>query len=150
MGRFDLVPQALAELGVQPGVPQGRAAAGQADVVRHRADGHGGVRAARQSGVDAGVPGALCAAGAVSRPWAVRSRRASGLPSPRRSTSKPPLAGFMPVQLGHDDWGRPWADARAHERIRRLHRAGRHRRFRRTAAGPNTYPKGFVTRLYRW
>ena len=69
----------------EPGVPSRGAAPRQADVVWRLAIRARRVRAARQSGLDAGVPVALRAAGAARRdgPGARRKRRASR--SPRRS-----------------------------------------------------------------
>ena len=95
MGKFDLVPMALEACGVQAGVPQGGAAPRQALLVRHGADRHGGVRPARQSGLHAGVPGALCHPG--DRPGHGRARTAQ-----RREDR----AG----RCGHA-WHRRWPDS---------------------------------------
>jgi molybdopterin molybdotransferase len=60
------------------------------------------------------------------------------------------LTGFLPVTVETDEWGRPWA------RTIRTNTSGDFAALAGTQGfvelppGPNTYPKGFVTRLYRW
>jgi molybdopterin biosynthesis enzyme len=60
------------------------------------------------------------------------------------------LTGFLPVTVETDEWGRPWA------RTIRINTSGDFAALAGTQGfvelppGPNTYPKGFVTRLYRW
>ena len=63
MGKFDLVPKVLMQLGVQRSVSQHCTAAGQTHVVRHRSAGSGGIWFARQSGLHARVPDPLCDSG---------------------------------------------------------------------------------------
>jgi len=66
-------------------------------------------------------------------------------------TVTPPLTYFLPVRLEQDDWGRTWAapapPPTAPETSPRspgpVASSSCHR-------GPNTYAKGFVTRVYRW
>ena len=67
MGRFDLVPEGARGHRRALRAARGRAAPRQADVVWHLERGSRGIRVARQSGLDAGVPGALRDAGAVRR-----------------------------------------------------------------------------------
>jgi molybdopterin molybdotransferase len=60
------------------------------------------------------------------------------------------LTYFLPVSIEHDDWGRPWANPR------RTHGSGDFLSLTGTDGfvelppGPNTYPKGFVASVYRW
>ena len=87
MGRFDLVPRALRGAGRAADLPQGRAAARQTAVVRGRALRRRGVRAARQPGLDPGVPRPIRGAGAVRR----HGRRRAGTgreDRPRRARSR--------------------------------------------------------------
>ena len=150
MGRFDLVPQGAGRARRARDLPSSRAAAGQADVVRRRDLGRGRVRAARQSRLDAGVPAAAMCCRRCLPAWASRppppERMALGAPV----TVTAPLTCFMPVRVEQDDWGRPWAMP-----ARPTARATSPPSPAPTASwscrpGPNTYPKGFVTRLYRW
>jgi molybdopterin molybdotransferase len=61
-----------------------------------------------------------------------------------------PLTAFLPVTIENDEWGRQWA--------RTVHNNGSGdyaalagtQGFVELPPGPNTYAKGFVTRLYRW
>jgi molybdopterin biosynthesis enzyme len=65
-------------------------------------------------------------------------------------TFNPPLAGFLPVKVETDDWGRPWATTIAHNGSGDYAALAGTCGFVELPPGPNTYPKGFVTRLYRW
>jgi molybdopterin biosynthesis enzyme len=61
-----------------------------------------------------------------------------------------PLAGFLPVTTETDEWGRPWARTVNHNGSGDFAALAGTRGFVELPPGPNTYPKGFVTRLYRW
>ena len=152
MGRFDHVPRALARPRRHARCfHQRRPAPRQAAVVRHRAAGPGGVRAAGQPGLDAGLPGALRRAGAATRRWARARRRRRRSRSAPPFASRPALAYFLPVQL---DRARRWARValpKPTQRLGRLHLAARHRRLRRAAArarrlsdGPRDPPLSLV------
>ena len=60
------------------------------------------------------------------------------------------LAFFMPVKIMIDDWGRPWAEPRS------TNGSGDYAALTGTDGvvelppGPQTHPKGFVARLHRW
>lgn len=60
------------------------------------------------------------------------------------------LAFFMPVKIVIDDWGRPWAEPRT------TNGSGDYAALTGTDGvvelppGPHTHPKGFVARLHRW
>jgi molybdopterin molybdotransferase len=60
------------------------------------------------------------------------------------------LAGFVPVRVETDDWGRPWAVASSHNGSGDFAALAGTDGFVELPPGPNVYPKGFVTRLYRW
>jgi molybdopterin biosynthesis enzyme len=60
------------------------------------------------------------------------------------------VAGFLPVTAEIDEWGRPWARAVSHNGSGDFAALAGTHGFVELPPGPNTYPKGFVTRLYRW
>jgi len=149
MGKFDLVPKVLQQLGVQqvfhniaqrPGKPMWFGIGPQGQAVF-------------------GLPGnpvstLVCLiryvipaiAEAMGTKRALPERLALSAPV----TFQPALAYFLPVAIEHDDWGRPWANPR------RPHGSGDFLSLTGTDGfvelppGPNTYPKGFVTTVYRW
>jgi molybdopterin molybdotransferase len=149
MGRFDLVPKVLTQLGVQqvfhniaqrPGKPMwfGIGPRGQAVF---------------------GLPGnpvstLVCLiryvipaiAEAMGTRRAVPERMALAAPV----TFKPPLTYFLPVAVEHDDWGRPWANPRPPNGSGDFLSLAGTDGFVELPPGPNTYPKGFVTSMYRW
>ena len=149
MGKLDLVPKALEELGVRcifhkvaqrPGKPLwfGIASSGAAVL---------------------GLPGnPVSAAVCVSRyvlpalaasqgqaPSAVE-RMALGAPV----TFEPPLTLFMPIRIQIDDWGRSWAIPAPTNGSGDFVALAGTDGFAELPPGPNTYPKGFVTRVHRW
>jgi molybdopterin molybdotransferase len=150
MGKFDLVPLALEACGVKqvfhkvaqrPGKPFwfGMAPGGSA------------VFALPGNPVSTLVCLARYVIPAIDRAMGVRDAQGGekiALAGP--VTQNAPLAGFLPVTTETDEWGRPWA--------RTVHNNGSGdfaalagtRGFVELPPGPNTYPKGFVTRLYRW
>jgi molybdopterin molybdotransferase len=149
MGRFDLVPKILEELGVRtifhkvaqrPGKPLwfGVAPSGAAVF---------------------GLPGnpvstLVCLAryvlpalrGAIGQSQAPVPRMALGAPL----TVTPPLAHFMPVRVEQDEWGRDWAQPAPTNGSGDFTALAGTDGFVELPPGPNTYAKGFVTRLYRW
>ncbi|MGQ0834068.1 MAG: molybdopterin molybdotransferase MoeA [Gammaproteobacteria bacterium] len=60
------------------------------------------------------------------------------------------LAFFMPVRLEVDDWGRAWAVPRPTNGSGDFTSLAATDGFVELPPGPNTHPKGFVTRLHRW
>ena len=56
----------------------------------------------------------------------------------------------MPVRVETDEWGRPWALAAAHNGSGDFAALAGTDGFVELPPGPAVYPKGFVTRLYRW
>jgi molybdopterin molybdotransferase len=149
MGRFDLVPKVLAELGVRtvfhkvaqrPGKPLwfGMAPSGAAVF---------------------GLPGnpvstLVCLTryvlpalrGALGQLPQTVQRMALGAPL----TVTPPLTYFVPVRLEQDDWGREWAVPAPTNGSGDFTALAGTDGFVELPPGPNTYAKGFVTRLYRW
>ena len=148
-GKFDLVPQVLEELGVhaifhkvaqRPGKPLwfGMAPSGAAVF---------------------GLPGnpvstLVCLSRYVLPAlFASLGRRA---PPPERLalgapvTITPPLTHFMPVRIEQDDWGRPWAMPAPTNGSGDFMALAGTDGFVELPPGPNTYKKGFVTRLFRW
>jgi molybdopterin molybdotransferase len=148
-GRFDLVPQVLEELGVRtvfhkvaqrPGKPLwfGMAPTGAAVF---------------------GLPGnpvstLVCLARYVLP--ALLASLGQSPPTPERLalgapvTVNPPLAYFMPVRIEQDDWGRPWAMPAPTNGSGDFTALAGTDGFVELPPGPNTYKKGFVTRLFRW
>ena len=151
MGKFDLVPAALAASGVQqvfhkiaqrPGKPMwfGRAAAGSTVFALP------GNPVSTLVCLTRYVIPALAAAMGATDPGGNRDKIALAAPV----TFNVPLAGFIPVRVETDDWGRPWAVAAPHNGSGDFAALAGTDGFVELPPGPNVYPKGFVTRLYRW
>lgn len=150
MGRFDLVPAALAASGVRqvfhkvaqrPGKPFwfGVGPKGNA------------VFALPGNPVSTLVCLARYVLPAVDRAMGIRQVT----PGEKIALSAPvtfaaPLAGFLPAAVETDEWGRPWARTVAHNGSGDFAALAGTSGFVELPPGPNTYPKGFVTRLYRW
>ena len=149
MGRFDLVPKVLKQLGVEevfrriaqrPGAPMwfGVGPAGQAVfglpgnpvstltcLIRYVTP-----AIAASMGEDVGVPERL--------PLAVPA------------TVEGPRAYFLPVVVAPDDSGRPWAHPRPTSGSADFLSLAGTDGFVELPPGPNTYPHGFVATVYRW
>ena len=65
-------------------------------------------------------------------------------------TVTPPLTYFMPVRVQHDDWGRSWAMPAPTNGSGDFAALAGTDGFIELPPGPNAYAKGFVARLYRW
>ena len=149
MGRFDLVPKILKRLGVEevfhriaqrPGMPMwfGLGPGGQAVF---------------------GLPGnpvstLVCliryVVPAISAAMGTTETSPERLPLGAPVTVNPPLAQFLPVSVEYDDWGRAWAHPRPTNGSGDFLSLTGSDGFVELPPGPNTYPKGFVTGLYRW
>jgi molybdopterin molybdotransferase len=149
MGRFDLVPQVLGELGVRtifhqvaqrPGKPLwfGVAPSGAAVF------GLPGNPVSTLVCLTRYVLPALC--GSLGQSPARTERMALSAPL----TVTPPLTHFVPVRLEQDDWGRDWAVPAPTNGSGDFTALAGTEGFVELPPGPNTYAKGFVTRLYRW
>ena len=149
MGRFDLVPRVLDELGVhaifhkvaqRPGKPLwfGVAPSGAAVFA---------------------LPGnpvstLVCLARYVI-PALFAAMGESRLPAGKIALAAPvevtaPLAFFLPVRVEVDDWGRAWAVPSPTNGSGDFTALAGTDGFMELPPGPNAYPKGFVSRLYRW
>jgi molybdopterin molybdotransferase len=149
MGRFDLVPRALEELGVRqvfhkvsqrPGKPLWFGVAGSGAAIFALPGNPVSTLVCLSRYV---TPALYVAMGEAARPV---ERIALGGPV----KVDPPLAYFLPVHIEPDDWGRPWAMPRPTNGSGDFTSLAGTDGFVELPPGPNTYPKGFVTRLYRW
>jgi molybdopterin molybdotransferase len=149
MGRLDLVPQALQALGVRevfhriaqrPGKPMwfGIGANGTAVFALPGNPVSTMVCLARYV-----VPSIQAAMGQTDTSAA---RIALAAPVEVKSA----LTAFIPVRLSGDEWGRPWAHPCTTNGSGDFTSLGGTDGFVELPPGPNTYAKGFVTRLYRW
>ncbi|MBS0379860.1 MAG: molybdopterin molybdotransferase MoeA [Proteobacteria bacterium] len=148
-GRFDLVPQVLKELGVRtvfhkvaqrPGKPLwfGMAPSGAAVF---------------------GLPGnpvsTLVCFTRYVLPALYGALGHAAPPAPRIALSAPvtitpPLTHFLPVRLVADDWGRSWAQPAPTNGSGDFTALVGTDGFVELPPGPNTYPKGHVTRFHPW
>lgn len=150
MGKFDLVPQALDELGVRtvfhkvaqrPGKPFwfGVTSSGAAVFA---------------------LPGNPVSTLLCLRRYVVPALFASLGQAPMAQPEKialaaavtvtPALTFFMPVRVELDDWGRPWAVPQPTNGSGDFTALAGSDGFVELPPGPNTYAKGFITRLHRW
>ena len=149
MGKFDLVPKVLAQLGVQqvfhkvaqrPGKPMwfGIGPRGQAVF---------------------GLPGnpvstLVCLLRYVI-PAVAEAMRSLPAPPEILALAAPvsfdfPLTYFLPVAVEHDGWGTPWAQPRPTNGSGDFVSLTGTDGFVELPPGPATYPKGHLTRIYRW
>jgi len=149
MGKFDLVPKALAQLGVQqvfhniaqrPGRPMWFGIGPQGQAVF-------------------GLPGnpvstLVCliryVIPAIAEAMGTRRSLPERLALAAPVTVQPAVAYFLPVAIELDDWGRPWANPRPPNGSGDFLSLSGTDGFVELPPGPNTYPKGFVTSVYRW
>ncbi len=149
MGRFDLVPKVLEELGVhcifhgvaqRPGRPMwfGTSAEGRAAFALP-----GNPVSTLVCLIRYVVPALYAAMG---MPEAAPERVALAAPL----AWKPALTGFMPVRIAFDDWARPWATPcptnDSGDFAALAHTDG----FVELPSGPAELPKGHVARFFRW
>jgi molybdopterin molybdotransferase len=149
MGKFDLVPKALRDLGVRevfhrvaqrPGKPMwfGIGPEGQAVF------GLPGNPVSTLVCLNRYIIPALNAAAGAAR---ISQER---LPLSAPISCELPLALFMPVKTVPDEWGRIWAKPRptntSGDYISLIGTDG----FIELPAGPNTFPKEFVANMFRW
>ena len=150
MGKFDLVPKALDELGVRP--------------VFHKVAQRPGkpmwFGVASSGAVVFALPGNPVSTLVCLRRYVVPALFASlgqaPLPPPEKMalnapvTVSVPLTFFMPVRVELDDWGRPWAVPQPTNGSGDFTALAGSDGFVELPPGPNTYAKGFIARLYRW
>jgi molybdopterin molybdotransferase len=149
MGKFDLVPKVLEQLGVQqvfhkiqqrPGRPMWFGIGPQGQAVF-------------------GLPGnpvstLICLIRYVI-PAIAEAMGTKRTPPERLALGSPvtfqhALAYFLPVVIEHDDWGRPWANPRRPNGSGDFLSLTGTDGFVELPPGPNTFPKGFVAPMYRW
>lgn len=149
MGQLDLVPRALAELGVRevfhkiaqrPGKPMwfGIGPTGTAVFALPGNPVSTLVCLARYV-----IPGLYAAMGESPRP---SEKIAIAAPV----DVKIAMTTFMPVRVQGDEWGRLWAHPSPTNGSGDFASLTGTDGFVELPPGPNTYAKGFVTRLYRW
>jgi molybdopterin molybdotransferase len=149
MGKFDLIPQVLDELGVQrvlhgvaqrPGKPLwfGTSAEGRAVFALPGNPVSTLVCLARYV-----VPALYAAMGVPARPLE-RVALAEAV------DWNVPLAGFVPVRVSSDDWGRPWAAPCQPNGSGDFAALALTDGFVELPPGPAEFGRGFVSRLYRW
>ena len=149
MGKFDLVPKVLRQLGVQevfhkiaqrPGRPMWFGIGPQGQAVF----GLPGNPVSTLVCLVRYVIPAVAEAMGTKRPQA--ERVALGQPV----TFQHALTYFLPVAIEHDDWGRPWANPRRPNGSGDFLSLTGTDGFVELPPGPNTFPKGFVATVYRW
>ena len=150
MGKFDLVPKALDELGVRP--------------IFHKVAQRPGkplwFGVASSGAAVFALPGNPVSSLVCLRRYVVPALFASLGQTPAAPvekialggpvTVKPALTFFMPVRLELDDWGRPWAIPQPTNGSGDFTALAGTDGFVELPPGPNTYAKGFISRLYRW
>lgn len=149
MGKFDLVPQVLAELGVErllhgiaqrPGKPMwfGTTTDGRA------------VFALPGNPVSTLVCLARYVLPALYAAMGGRQRAQERIALAQPLSWEAPLTGFMPVRVSFDDWGRPWATPQPTNGSGDATALALTDGFVELPPGPTELPRGFLTRLYRW
>jgi len=149
MGRFDLVPKVLGELGVRTIF----------DKVAQRPGKPLWFGVANSGAAVFGLPGNPVSTLVCLARYVLPALRGSLGQSPERAqrlalgapvTVTPALTYFLPVRLEPDDWGRDWAVPAPTNGSGDFTALAGTDGFIELPPGPNTYAKGFVTRLYRW
>jgi molybdopterin molybdotransferase len=150
MGRYDLVPQALDDLGVRPifhkvaqrpGKPLWFGVASSGAAVFALPGNPVSTLVCLHRYV---IPALFASLG--QNPAAIPEKIALSGPV----TVNVPLTFYMPVRVELDDWGRPWAVPQPTHNSGDFTALGGTDGFVELPPGPNTYAKGFVTRLHRW
>ena len=149
MGKYDLVPKVLMQLGVEevfhniaqrPGKPMWFGIGPQGQSVF-------------------GLPGnpvstLVCliryVIPAIAEAMGTKRRLPERLALGAPVTFQPPLTYFLPVTIEHDEWGRSWAMPKAPNGSGDFLSLAGTDGFVELPPGPNTYAKGFVTSVYRW
>lgn len=150
MGKFDLVPKALDELGVRP--------------IFHKIAQRPGkpfwFGVASSGAAVFALPGNPVSTLVCLRRYVIPALFASlgqappeppekiALGAPVTVTS--PLTFFLPVRVEVDDWGRPWAVPQPTNGSGDFTALAGTDGLVELPPGPNTYPKGFIARLHRW
>lgn len=149
MGKFDLVPKVLHQLGVEqvfhsiaqrPGKPMWFGVGPQGQSVF-------------------GLPGnpvstLVCliryVVPAIAEAMGTRRSPPERLALSAPVTFQHAMTYFLPVSIDNDDWGRPWANPRPPNGSGDFLSLAGTDGFVELPPGPNTYGKGFVASVYRW
>jgi molybdopterin molybdotransferase len=151
MGKFDLVPEALAACGVQqvfhriaqrPGKPMWFGVAGNGTAVFALPGNPVSTLVCLTRYVIPALEQAMAAGQSVLR----TERIALAAPL----TFNQSLTGFVPVRVETDEWARPWAVTVPNNGSGDYAALAGTDGFVELPPGPHVYPKGFVARLYRW
>ncbi len=149
MGKFDLVPKVLMQLGVD-------------EVFHHVAQRPGkpmwfgiGPRGQAVFGLPGNPVSTLVCLIRYVIPAIAEAMGTRRIPPERLALAapvafQPALTYFLPVAIEHDDWGRPWAAPRPPNGSGDFLSLAGTDGFVELPPGPNTYPRGFVTSVYRW
>jgi len=148
-GRFDLVPKILTELGVRPIFHKVAQRPGKP---LWFGVGPGG---AAVFGLPGNPVSTLVCFTRYVLPALLGSLGQNTVPVERIALGAPvsvtaPLTYFLPVRLEQDDWGRSWALPAPTNGSGDFTALAGTEGFVELPPGPNTYPKGHVTRFYRW
>lgn len=149
MGRFDLVPKVLGELGVRcvlhgiaqrPGKPMwfGMSSDGRA------------VFALPGNPVSTLVCLSRYVLPALYAAMGESGDRSESVALDEAVEWQPALTGFLPVAIRHDSWGRPWASPRPTNGSGDFGALALTQGFVELPPGPASFAKGHVTRLFRW
>ncbi|MGH8210360.1 MAG: molybdopterin molybdotransferase MoeA [Steroidobacteraceae bacterium] len=150
MGKFDLVPKALDDLGVRP--------------VFHKVAQRPGkplwFGVASSGAAVFALPGNPVSTLVCLRRYVIPALFASlgqaPIPAAEKialgaaATITPPLTFYLPVRVELDDWGRPWAVPQPTNNSGDFAALAGTDGFVELPPGPNTYTKGFIARLHRW
>jgi molybdopterin molybdotransferase len=149
MGKFDLVPAALAACGVRQVFHKVAQRPGKPFWFGVTSTG-GAVFALPGNPVSTLVCLARYVIPAIDRAMGLTEQQSVRIALGEAVTLNAPLAGFLPVATETDEWARPWARPVAHNGSGDFSALAGTCGFVELPPGPNTYPKGFVTKLYRW
>jgi len=149
MGKFDLVPEALAACGVRQVFHKVAQRPGKPFWFGVTPSG-GAVFALPGNPVSTLVCLARYVIPAIDRAMGLAEPQSVRIALGEAVTFNAPLAGFLPVATETDEWARPWARPVAHNGSGDFSALAGTCGFVELPPGPNTYPKGFVTKLYRW
>jgi molybdopterin molybdotransferase len=149
MGKFDLVPAALTACGVRQVFHKVAQRPGKPFWFGVTPTG-GAVFALPGNPVSTLVCLARYVIPAIDRAMGLAEQQSVRIALGEAVTFNTPLAGFLPVATETDEWARPWARPVAHNGSGDFSALAGTCGFVELPPGPNTYPKGFVTKLYRW
>jgi molybdopterin molybdotransferase len=161
MGRLDLVPKVLERLGVnmifhhvaqRPGKPMWFGVAQSGPAVFALPGNPVSTLVCLSRYV---LPALRAAMGQASAQTSTQTSTQASTEGPRIALTAPfevkaPLAFYLPVKLKNDDWGRTSAEPRPTNGSGDFTALAGTDGFVELPPGPNTFPKGFVARFFRW